>query len=304
MTTPHSLLSAEQIDQYFERIQLPAQYRNNRPALTPQFLFALQAHHITAIPYENLSLHYAFDVQVDLNVSCIHTKLVQRRRGGYCMENNILAYHVLLFLGFEVYLTGARLFRKMESPLGGWSGWEHSVNLITLPDQSRYLFDVGYGGNGPRCPLTLSNGNVTPNLGSQCVRLVRDSLPGSRQQMWMYQFRNADDQDWISGYAFSEIEFFLRDFEVMNFFTSRSPGCFLTSKLLVVMFLRDEERIYGKIVLDHDQVKRNLGGKSEVIQICYTEDERVEALEKYFGLHILVEEKAAIKGKSSSLPIE
>lgn len=115
---------SEQVDQYFKRIQLPKHYYHDQhPALDIDLLSALQACHITAIPYENLSLHYAESVSLSLDVSEIHEKLVQRRRGGYCMENNILFYHVLLFLGFRVYVTGARLFRGGTDKLSGWSGW-------------------------------------------------------------------------------------------------------------------------------------------------------------------------------------
>ena len=39
------------------------------------------------------------------------------------MENNIFLSHVLRVLGFQVYLTGARLYRDASSPTPGWSGW-------------------------------------------------------------------------------------------------------------------------------------------------------------------------------------
>lgn len=130
MTGPTSSLTGDQIDEYFARIKLPKQYaRDQNLALDLAFLSALQAHHLTAIPYENLSLHYSQDVKINLDVSEIHAKLVQRRRGGYCMENNILLYHVLLFLKFPVYLTGARLYRCTKGKFSGWSGWYVPRNL-------------------------------------------------------------------------------------------------------------------------------------------------------------------------------
>ena len=319
MTSP-SLLTRQQIDEYCERIQLPAHYQFDRihvPDL--KLLSVLQAHHITAIPYENLSLHYAKDVNISLDVSNIHAKLVRRRRGGYCMENNILFHHVLLFFGFPVMLTGARLFRGTEGRLSGWSGWyvsvcknchhlkatltyirEHSVNIVSLPDQSRILADVGYGGHGPKCPLPLTNGLVTQNIGTQSVRLIQDSLPGSNQLAWIYQTRMADDQPWSPGYSFTEIEFFLRDFEVMSFFTSRSADCFLTTHLLVVMFLREEDRVYGKVVLDHDKVKKNIGWKNEVVQCFSDEEERIKGLQDHFGIELTDEEQSGIRSRPSA----
>lgn len=120
MTSTYSCITGEQIDAYFERIKLPKSYhRDQHPTLDLSFLSALQGHHVSTIPYENLSLHYAKKVHVSLDVVDLYKKLVERSRGGYCMENNIFFHHVLLFLGFQVYITGARLFREGS----GWSGW-------------------------------------------------------------------------------------------------------------------------------------------------------------------------------------
>lgn len=175
------------------------------------------------------------------------------------------------------------------------------MNLVTLPDHSRYLVDVGYGGHGPKAPLPLVDGSTIENIGTQSVRLVCGHLPGSSQNVWMYQFRIAEDQPWTPGYAFTEIEFFLADFEVMNFFTSRSRDCFLTTKLLVVMFLREGDQVYGKLVLDHDKVKKNVGGKNEIIEECNTEKERIQALRHHFGVELTEDEQSGIRGKISEL---
>ncbi|KAE8344319.1 hypothetical protein BDV24DRAFT_148920 [Aspergillus arachidicola] len=301
MTCISSALTGEQVDAYFERIQLPKAYhRNQDPTLDLSFLSRLQGYHVSAIPYENLSLHYAKSVKVSLDVAELHKKLVQRRRGGYCMENNILFHHVLLFLGFEVYLAGARLFRVGDGRLAGWSGWEHSVNIVTLGPQ-RYLVDVGYGGNGPRSPLPLIGGPVHENIGTQTMRLAYEPLPGSRQRQWIYYTRNAEDQPWIHNYAFTEMEFFQRDFEVMNFFTSCHSDCFLASHLLVVKYLREGDEVYGKIVLDDDKIKKNEGGKNVLVQTCMTERARVEALKDLFGIELTEEEQNGIQGRMSAL---
>ncbi|KAE8420924.1 arylamine N-acetyltransferase 1 [Aspergillus pseudocaelatus] len=301
MTSICSALTGEQVDAYLERIQLPKAYRRDKcPALDVSFLSRLQGYHVSAIPYENLALHYAKDTNISLDVAELHKKLVQRHRGGYCMENNILFHHVLLFLGFNVYLAGARLFRAGAGRSAGWSGWEHSVNIVTLKQQ-RYLVDVGYGGNGPRSPLPLVEGSIYENIGTQTMRLVYETLPGSRQRQWIYQVRNAEDQPWIHNYAFTEIEFFQRDFDVINFFTSCHSDCFLTSHLLVVKYLREGDKVYGKIVLDDDKVKKNEGGQNVLVQICMTERERVEALRDQFGIELTDEEQKGIQGRMSAL---
>jgi arylamine N-acetyltransferase len=184
---------------------------------------------------------------------------------------------------------------------------EHSVNIVTLSDETQYLADVGYGGNGPKVPLPLISGSVVHNLGTQDLRLVRETTIGlsdGQQGRWIYQFRNAEDQAWAIGYSFTDIKFTLKDFEVMNFFTSRSPDSFLTTKILVVKFLQENGNITGKIIMDQEQVKKNTGGKNTLLQTCQTEEERVQVLEKLFKLKLTEEEKNGIRGRISSLKTE
>ncbi|KAJ5116563.1 arylamine N-acetyltransferase 1 [Penicillium angulare] len=300
-------LTADQVKRYFAHIELPDRFRSDKgPNLDFDFLASIQKHHITKIPYENIALHYNNIPYISLDVSDIYHKFVERGRGGYCMENNIFLHHVLRFLGFQVYLTGARLFRDSTSPNPGWSGWEHAVNIITLADRTQYIMDVGYGGDGPTAPLPLTADKVTPNIGTQELRLLYGTMPGlleDQQNLWTYQFRNGIDQPWKSAYAFYEIQFFRSDFEIMNLYTSRSPSCFLTSKLLAIKFLRAEEDVFGKVILEGEKFKNNLGGKNWLMKTCQTEQERVEGLHEHFGISLTEEERAGILDKKSALPM-
>lgn len=135
------------------------------------------------------------------------------------------------------------------------------MNIVTLSDQTQYLADVKYGGNGPKVPLPLISGSVVHNLGTQDLRLIRESKTGlyDRQQgRWIYQFRNAETQAWAIGYSFTDIEFTLKDFSVINFYTSGSPDSFLTTRILVVKFLQENGNITGKVNMDQDQVKKKI----------------------------------------------
>jgi hypothetical protein len=119
-----SALSADKVDKYLRHIELPHRYwPQNSPTLNSDLLSALQAYHLSTIPYENLALHYAKDVYISLDVNVIYQKFVDKKRGGYCMENNIFFYHLLRFFGFKVYLTGARLHRTGDGQPAGWTGW-------------------------------------------------------------------------------------------------------------------------------------------------------------------------------------
>jgi arylamine N-acetyltransferase len=176
------------------------------------------------------------------------------------------------------------------------------------------MIDVGFGGDGATKAVPLVDGHITRNLGTQDIRLVRDfirtqtALDDQSRKLWIYQYRNGPDKPWNSYYCFPDLEFMLADFRVMNWFTSTCPEVFQTFTMLVIKFLRRENKevpgdmeIYGKRMLVNGTIKENLGGRTEVVQECKTEAERVEALKRWFGITVTDEEKLAIRGHATEL---
>ena len=71
-------------------------------------LRALHRAHALAIPFENLDVQARLPVRLDL--ASLQQKLVNRRRGGYCFEQNTLFQHVLEALGFGVRACEAAMW--------------------------------------------------------------------------------------------------------------------------------------------------------------------------------------------------
>lgn len=166
------------------------------------------------------------------------------------------------------------------------------------------MVDVAFGGDGATKPIPLIHGVVTHNLGTQDIRLVYESLEefsDPDQRVWIYQYRNGPEKPWNSFYAFPEAEFLHSDFEIMNYWTSQCRDCFQTATILLVKFERKEDQIVGKVMMVNDTVKRNMGGKTEVVKVCKNEQERVEAIKEYFGLTLTEDEIKAIKGHPTEL---
>src|SRR5262245_26732641 len=90
------------LDAYFARIG----YQGAREATTPA-LRAIHLGHATRIPFENLDVLLGRPIRIDLE--SVQAKLVQRRRGGYCFEQNGLLASVLEQLGFGVTRLQARV---------------------------------------------------------------------------------------------------------------------------------------------------------------------------------------------------
>ena len=183
----------------------------------------------------------------------------------------------------------------------------HIVNIVTFSDGSKYMVDVSFGGDGAIRPLPLIPGQVTSNIGTQELRLVYDNIPdqttapADSQKLWIYQYRNSPEKPWNSFYCFPEMEFLHRDFLAFNYYTSTNPESFQTFQILVVKFLRRESQIWGKLMLVDNIVKRNAGGRTEVVKVCQTEDERVEALREWFGIVLTEEQKKGIRGWKTEL---
>lgn len=120
----HTTYTKEQIDKYYNRINLREALRlytiseaSSKASLS--YLGLLQRHHLTNVPFENLSLHYSPSRHISLHPDAIFAKIVEGNcRGGYCMELNNIFGILLRSLGYTVYSTGARVHNGTE--FGGW----------------------------------------------------------------------------------------------------------------------------------------------------------------------------------------
>jgi arylamine N-acetyltransferase len=189
----------------------------------------------------------------------------------------------------------------------------HIVNIVTLSSGEKYMLDVGFGGDGATKPLPLIHKHAVHNMGTQEIRLIHDHIPlqtlrTEASKLWIYQYRNGPNLEWNSFYAFAEFEFLHDDFEVVNWYTGCSPESFQKKIPMVVKFLRTskeggngEQEVYGKRMLVTETVKENLGGKTKVVQQCKTENERLEALERWFGITFTKEERDGIVGHFTEL---
>lgn len=132
------------------------------PAPTLDTLAALVTGHTTHIPFENLDPLLGRPV-VDLSPAALTAKMVHRRRGGYCYEQNTLLRYVLLDLGFEVDALGGRVVWMNPAGLDGPPRAEtHQALAVRLPaeEDQTYLVDVGFGGQTLTSPIRLVAGEI------------------------------------------------------------------------------------------------------------------------------------------------
>jgi len=201
------------LDAYFARIG----YDGPRAATleTLQGLHRLQPE---VIAFENLDPLLRRPVRLD--PASLEQKLLHSGRGGYCYEQNLLFAHVLRALGFTVSEHAARVLWNV--PSGIHTPRVHLLLLVVL-DGTRYLVDVGFGGNVLTAPLLLDSPaeQATPH---EPFQVVKD---GDR---YVLQFKMREA--WTQLYRFDLSEQLQSDHEQGNWFVSTHPNSIFVNGLL------------------------------------------------------------------------
>jgi len=88
-------------------------------------LSRLQLRQMAFNPWGNVALHYSWHRALSLDSEALFHKIVERRLGGYCMENNAFFSTILRSLGYQLYVTGARISNALEKGANphGFAGW-------------------------------------------------------------------------------------------------------------------------------------------------------------------------------------
>ena len=125
---------------------------------TVETLHALVAAHNRSIPFENLDPLMGIPV-ADLGPAALTDKIVHRRRGGYCYEQNGLMGYVLDEMGYGVERLAGRVVWMNAG--GALPAQTHQVLSVTVPGvDGRFLVDVGFGGQTLTSPIRLEAGPV------------------------------------------------------------------------------------------------------------------------------------------------
>ncbi|KAG7416831.1 Arylamine N-acetyltransferase, pineal gland isozyme NAT-10 [Fusarium oxysporum f. sp. rapae] len=312
--------SKSQLEKYYDRIAFPAsdrQYDISNLSSEDQrsYLNTLTKQQILTVPFENLTLHYSWHRIVDVNADHLYDKIVSEKRGGYCMENNTLFNTVLLSLGYHTYMVGARVFNP---DVGRFGGSSHCLSLVII-DGKTYAVDVGFGARNPTEPLEVEHERVHKGSNSVQMRLRHDIIAQnvSNQKLWIYEYRSRDGGEWVPQWCFMDYEVLPEDIRVFNMSPSKNPSSFFTFKVVSVQFTSEKEdysdgsardlknvggAIDGIFIIDGNVFRYRKGGETKWERNFKTEDERLDALRKYFGVELTKENERAIRGTAGAIP--
>ncbi|QEV20666.1 arylamine N-acetyltransferase family protein [Streptomyces alboniger] len=172
-------------------------------------LRALHRAHVAAIPFENLEMMLGRPVPLDL--AALQDKMVRRRRGGYCYEQNLLFAAALERIGFDVIGLGARVRAGASTT----RAVTHML-LKVEADGEEWHCDVGFGADGLLEPIRLRDG-VEARQGDWRYRIDREGDEGP------LVLRTWRSDGWFDLYAYTLERRLPVDYVVMNHYTSTHP---------------------------------------------------------------------------------
>ena len=146
------MMDRMQLMAYLERIGFRL---SNETEPSVNLLNALMLAHVTAVPFENLSVLLAEPVL--LTMEALMDKLVYKRRGGCCFEQNLLFAAALRAVGFRVHLRQA-LMRLHLDARSERSDRSHLM-LVAECDNAQWLVDIALGSLSLTSAVALDSGD-------------------------------------------------------------------------------------------------------------------------------------------------
>ncbi len=172
----------------------------------------LQRRHLTAVPFENLDIHWKRPIFLD--VDRFYDKIVRDKRGGFCYELNGLFNEMLKAIGFKTRLISARVFNGSEYG----PEYDHAAIIVTI-GEDEYLADVGFGDFTAE-PLRFSLGaEQQDETGIFVIRRFDDEY---------FEVAKREGDGWKSEYLFSDVPRDLSEFNEMCEFQQYSAESHFT----------------------------------------------------------------------------
>lgn len=249
-------MSSLNIRAYLERIDYRGSLEPNAETLR-----ALQVAHLLSVPFENLSIHAGQPIV--LEDEALFTKIVERRRGGFCYEANGLFATLLRALGFEVQMLSAQVANS-EGVFG--PDFDHMTLLVHL--EQRWLVDVGFG-DSFREPLRLDDESEQVQ-DDHCYRVLRDEV--------YFLMQRKDSGKWKSQYRFTLQPHEYPDYAEMCRYHQTDPGSHFTRNTICSLATAD-----GRITLSGMRFIATAKGEQQMRTLA-SDEEYADVLRDHFGV--------------------
>jgi N-hydroxyarylamine O-acetyltransferase len=246
------------INAYLERI-------NYHGSLVPsaETLRELQIAHLLSVPFENLSIHA--NQPIVLAEDALFTKIVERRRGGFCYDCNGLFASLLCRLGFEVKMLAA----EVANDAGVFGPpFDHMTLMVSL--EQRWLVDVGFGDSFVE-PLRLDE----PGEQLQSSRTYQIVSTGRLFTL----MQKIEDGEWKAQYRFTLAPHKYHDYDEMCRYHQTSPQSHFTKARLCSLATPE-----GRITLSDMRFITTSANNQKQEENVANEEEYATILRERFGI--------------------
>lgn len=236
------------ISAYLERIgHVPVA----RPTL--DMLKSLHEAHVRSIPFENLDS--ACGMSPSLAMNDVQSKLVGKRRGGYCYEHVMLFSAVLERLGFQVKRRASRMF-----PLKPGTISHALIEVNPIDDDKIWLADVGFGA-GIIKPMPIVSGEVVDQMGVP-HRIVQGD------QFWCLE-KLDECKCWVPQHEWARLPVRKVDFIMFNYYVSTFPESMFFGRPIVWVVQGEKmRRLIGNKITT---IERNKPDQTEYVPVSSAE---------------------------------
>ncbi|SMD23504.1 arylamine N-acetyltransferase family protein [Kibdelosporangium aridum] len=255
-----------------EELDLDAYLR--RIGVTEPTLKSVHAGHVASIPFENIEVVLG-DIP-KLDIPSLQAKMVDRDRGGYCFEHNLLYAAALDRLGIPVQ----RLLARPRIGGGPPRPRTHMMAVAEV-DGRQWLTDVGWGGGGLLEPMPFEEG--TMQQGAWTYRLTRV------EEQWVLQ--SLTDGKWVDYYGFTTERQYPVDYEVGNIYTATAPTSHFVGRLVVQRTGPE----FRQALVGNELVKARPSG--EIEKRTLTTDEVMDVLPGTFGIELTDTERDQLRDR-------
>ncbi|XP_017283893.1 arylamine N-acetyltransferase, pineal gland isozyme NAT-3-like [Kryptolebias marmoratus] len=252
------------------------------PSLEPglELLRSVHTRHLLSVPFENLTVHSGGRVRLEPGL--LYDKIVTRRRGGFCFENNSLFSWFLGELGFRVTLLSAQV-RNLKTGRYG-PPFDH-LTLMVAADGGRWLCDVGFGAPGFWAPLSLDT--RAPQEQGHRVYRIREDM-GMNFVEWQGEGNGGQAGVWTEIYKFTFEPRCLEDFRDMCWYHQSSPcSLFFCKSLCTVLKPGGRVTYIGRRLITTTFPSEATGGSVETTTRELEKEEIPAVLKEHFGIELL-----------------
>ena len=250
------------LENYAKRIGFPGVFK-------PDFLTlaTIQEFHTCNIPFENLDV--VRDLPIHIEPKKLEEKMINKRRGGYCFEQNGLLLEVLTQIGFEARPMEARV--RIGNPRDFLPPRTHLFVMVEFEGVS-WIIDAGVGGMSLTSPIKFE------------LDIVQETLHEPRritfeQDVYFHQINLGER--WEDVYEFSGQEMPEIDREVSNWWVSTCAKAKFKQNMFLALGRPNRER-YGFL----NGVFTHRKGADILREITVTSDEELlNVLSTEFGLN-------------------